>query len=35
MSSNYMVMIVTLISWAGLFLYLLKVERQLKKRERQ
>ena len=35
MSSNYTVMAVTLLSWAGLFFYLLKLERQLKRREKK
>jgi len=35
MSSNYTVMIVTLLSWAGLFLYLLKLDRSLKRREKR
>ncbi|MFC1475767.1 CcmD family protein [Candidatus Zixiibacteriota bacterium] len=33
MSSNYIVMIVTLLTWAGLFVYLLKIDRALKHRE--
>ena len=35
MSSSYVVMIVTLLSWAGLFLYLLKLDRSLKRREKR
>ena len=35
MSSNYLVMIVTLLSWGGLFLYLLKLDRSLKHREKK
>jgi len=35
MSSNYTVMIVTLLSWAGLFLYILKLDRSLKHREKK
>ena len=33
MSSNYTVMIVTLLTWAGLFAYLLKIDHALKHRE--
>ncbi len=34
MSSNYTVMAVTLITWIGLFLYLIKLDRSVRKRER-
>lgn len=35
MDSNYVVMIVTLIIWVGLFLYLFSLDRKVKKLEKR
>ena len=35
MNSNYIVMVVTLLTWAGLFVYLLKIDRSLKRWEKK
>ncbi len=35
MSSNYVTMIVTLISWLGIFLYLLRLDKKIKELERK
>jgi len=35
MDSNYVVMIVTLIIWVGLFLYLFTLDRKVKKLEKR
>jgi len=35
MSSNYVTMIVTLVIWIGLFFYLLRLDRKIKKLEKK
>ena len=35
MTSNYTVMAVTLLTWAGLFIYVLKLDRQIKRLEKK
>jgi CcmD family protein len=35
MSSNYVTMIVTLVIWIGVFFYLLKLDRKVKKLEKK
>jgi CcmD family protein len=35
MSSNYVVMIVTLVIWVGVFLYLLRLDAKVKKIEKK